>query len=555
MAFEWLRSAFRTVFGARRVGALPSSTGDSIDVEALGPYDVQYRYETGSKYPGGYGQTSVLITDYWTLRQRSAELFEQNLFARGIIRRLVTNEIVTGLNLECTPEEAILGKPEESLADWAETVENRFVLWGDDPVLCDQKELDTFGSLQANIRAEALIAGDVLVTMRQSPVTGLPRIQLTPGSAVQNPWPMPKLRQGSRICHGVELDSMDHQVAYWVRQADGTSKRLPAYGEKTGRRLSWRVYGCDKRLDQVRGKPLLALVLQSLKEIDRFRDSTQRKAVVLSMLAMFIKKEQAMPGSRPLAAGAVRAGSGVSQLDSDGVPRRFNAVDMMPGLSLDELQVGETPQAFSTQGTVESYGDFEDSIICGIAWALELPPEILKLSFSSNYSASQAAINELKVYLYKTRTKFGDDVCTPIYKEWLISEVLNQRIIANGLLEAWRDPKQYDTWGAWTSCDWNGAVKPAVDASKLVKGYQAMLEAGLITRDRAARELTGMKFSKIAKLLKRENVLLVDANRVLLELNPKIAVTESESDDVEDDAPATKPKRSAVVRALPARGT
>jgi lambda family phage portal protein len=526
MAFEWLRSAFRTVFGAGRIGALPAlpaSTGDAVPVTALGPYDVQYRYETGSKFAGGYGQTVVLTTDYWTLRQRSAELWQTNLFARGIIRRLVTNEIVTGLNLECTPEEAILGKPEESLADWTETVENRFVLWGADPVLCDQKEQDTFGSLQANIRAEALIAGDVLITLRQSQVTGLPRVQLTPGSAIQTPWPLPKMRQGSRIVHGVELDSLDHQVAYWVRQADGTSKRLPAYGEKTGRRLSWLVYGCDKRLDQVRGQPLLALVLQSLKEIDRFRDSTQRKAVVLSMLAMFIKKEQALPGSRPLAAGhvgAVRADA-TSVVDADGMTRRFNAVEHMPGLSLDELQVGETPQAFSTQGTVESYGDFEAAILQGVAWSLEIPPEILRLSFSSNYSASQAAINELKVYLLKTRTKFGDDVCTPIYKEWLISEVLNQRIDAPGLLEAWRDPKQYDTWGAWTSCDWNGVVKVAIDPTKLVKGYSAMIAEGLITRDRAARELTGMKFSKVVQQLAREDKMLVDCKKILLELtNP-----------------------------------
>lgn len=524
MAFEWIRSAFRAAFGSRQIGALPSSTGDTISVDALGPYDLQFKYENGTKFAGGFGATSILVTDYWTLRQRSAELFEQNLFARGIIRRLVTNEIVTGLNLECTPEEALLGKAEDSLADWAETVENRFVLWGADPVLCDQKEMDTFGSLQANIRAEALIAGDVLVTLRQSQMTGLPRVQLTPGSAVQSPWPIPVLRQGSRIVHGVELDSLDHQVAYWVRQADGTTKRLPAYGEKSGRRLSWLVYGCDKRLDQVRGKPLLALVLQSLKEIDRFRDSTQRKAVVLSMLAMFIKKDQPGAGSRPLAAGhvgAVRADSRLDALGTAGVTRRFNATDLMPGLSLDELNAGETPQAFSTQGTVESYGDFEKAIIQGIAWALELPPEILQLSFSSNYSASQAAINELKVYLLKTRTKFGDDVCTPIYKEWLISEVLGQKLAAPGLLEAWRDPKQYDTWGAWTSCDWNGVVKPAVDASKLARGYKEMIEMGLITRDRAARELTGMKFSKVAKIIKRENALLVEANRVLLELEPK----------------------------------
>lgn len=531
MAFGWLKNAYRSVFGPR---ALPSMT-----VEALGPYDVHYKWQAGGKFPGGFGPTVVLSTDYWTLRARSAELFEQNLFARGIIRRLVTNEIVTGLNLECTPEESILGVQEDSLADWSETVENRFVLWGADPVLCDQMEMDSFGALQANIRAEALIAGDVLVTLRQSQITGLPRVQLTRGDAVQTPYPLPKLRQGSRIVHGVELDSMDHQVAYWIRQQDGSFKRLPAYGEKTGRKLSWLVYGTDKRLDEVRGKPLLALVLQSLKEIDRFRDSTQRKAVVLSMLAMFIKKDQSLPGSRPLTMGAVRADTVALANDGSTVPRRFNSAEMIPGLALDELQHGETPQAFSTNGTIESYSDFEAAILQGVAWALEIPPEILRLSFSSNYSASQAANNEFKVVMLKSRTWFGEKVCTHIFKEWLISEVLNQKLVAHGLLESFRDPKQYDTWGAWTSCDWNGVIKPAVDPTKLIRGYREMLAEGAITRDRMSRELTGMKFAKVAKILARENVLVAAFLQPLLEQQAAMAAASKAPPDsaavAEDD--------------------
>jgi capsid protein len=489
-----------------------------IPVSALGPY-VQQSWENGSKFSGGYGATNLLTTDYWTLRARSAELFDTNLFARGIIRRLVTNEIVTGLNLECTPEELLLGREEDSLADWAEMVENRFTLWGSNPVLCDQKEMDTFGALQANARAEALIAGDVLVTLRQHPMTGLPRVQLISGSAVQTPWPAPQLRQGSRIVHGVELDSLNHQIAYWVKQRDGSSKRLPAYGEKSGRRLAWLVYGCDKRLDQVRGKPLLALVLQSLKEIDRYRDSVQRKAVINSMLAMFIKKDAPVPGTRSITAGAVRVGAESLGQDPGGVPRRFNVAELMPGLVLDELQQGETPQAFPSHGTDEKYGDFEAAMIQGVSWSLEIPPEIMRLSFSSNYSASQAAINEFKIYLLKSRTNSGDQVCTPIYKEWLISEVLNQKIRADGLLEAWRDPKQYDTYGAWTSCDWNGVIKPSIDAAKLVKGYDAMVASGFMTRDRAARELTGQKYSKVVKRLRLENAQLVEANKPLLALS------------------------------------
>jgi predicted DNA-binding transcriptional regulator len=86
-----------------------------------------------------FGYTELLITDYWTLRARSADLFQRNIYARGLIRRLVTNEINVGLHLEATPEEAILGKKEDELADWSEEVENRFRLWCDNPAICDQQ--------------------------------------------------------------------------------------------------------------------------------------------------------------------------------------------------------------------------------------------------------------------------------------------------------------------------------------------------------------------------------------------------------------------------------
>jgi hypothetical protein len=149
---------------------------------------VRFAYDDGTKFAGGYGVTKLLAADYWTLRARSSQLFETNIYARGVIRRLVTNVINTGLSLEATPEEKILGKEEDELADWSEMVENRFQLWCDSPRLCDQAELKTFGAIQAEAYREALIEGDVLVVLRQDPRTGLPRLQLIKGSNVRTPW-------------------------------------------------------------------------------------------------------------------------------------------------------------------------------------------------------------------------------------------------------------------------------------------------------------------------------------------------------------------------------
>ena len=470
----------------------------------------------GDKFFGGFGVTKVPIIDYWTLRLRSSQLFNENLYARGLIRRLVTNEINTGLHLEAIPNGDILGVDDNTLNDWSEDVENRFTIWAKNPALCDYSERDTFGALQETVRREALVGGDVLVVLRHSQKTKLPQIQIIPGSSVNAPFDQ-NVRDDNSIKHGVELDSKGKQVAYWVVQADGTSKRVPAVGERSKRRRAWLVYGTDKRLDEVRGQPILALVLQSLKEIDRYRDSAQRKAVINSILAMFIKKTEDKMGTKAITGGAVRRDE-ATVTDPNGSTRNFGIAGQIPGLVLEELQTGEEPVGFNSAGTDINFATFESAIVHALAWANEIPPEVLTLAFASNYSASRGAVNEFKLYLNKVRMRFSESFNEIVYPEWLVNEVLLGKIDAPGLLAAWRDPAQYDTFGAWIASDWNGAIKPSVDLKKEVAAYADMIREGLITRERAAREINGMKYSKVVKRLTQENTLQADALRPLFAL-------------------------------------
>lgn len=498
----------------------------------------------GDKFLGGFGVTKLHNIDYWTLRQRSAMLFNDNLYARGLIRRLITNEINTGLIPECQPDELILGVPEDSLTDWSEITENRFTLWGKNPELCHFEQRHTFGSIQRIARQEALVEGDVLVVMRRSPVTKLPMIQLISGSKVQTPLASEHdIRAGHKIVHGVELNPQNRVVAHWIRTDDGEYKRLPAFGEKSKRKLSWLVYGTDKRLDEVRGQPLLAIVLQSLKEVDRYRDSVQRKALINSILAMYITKTEDKVSSLPTSSGAVRRDQVTITDTGSTEPRKFNLASQIPGIVMEELQQGEEPKGFGSQGTDLNFGPFEEAIIQAVAWANEIPPEILRLAFSNNYSASQAAINEFKMYLEVKWAQWGEEFCTPIYIEWLISEVLLQKIQAFGLLQARRNPSQYDIFAAWTLVDWYGSIKPSTDIVKQAKGSKLLTDNAWSTNAREARGISGTKFNKNVKRIARENQALADAKRPLLELEkefnqpieePAVAQTEVMADLIDD---------------------
>lgn len=514
-----------------------------LSVGSLPTY--RFGWDHGEKFAGGLGPVEILYKDLWALRQRSADLFERNIYGRGIIRRLVTNVINSGLHLEATPEEAILGLEEGSLGDWTEGVENRFKLWADNAYQCDFNERLAFGAQQAEAYREALISGDVLVTLQQDPRTRIPRVRLISGNNVQTPYAAYS-KVDANIVHGVELDPKGRHVAFWITQEDGTSKRLPAFGEKSGRQIAWLVYGTDKRIDDVRGTPMLGLILQGLKEIDRYRDAQLRKAVLNSMLAIWIEKGEPGMSSRPLTMGA-NVVEELNTVDNNGKDRKIRAGQFEPGIMLEELQVGEKPHTFQANQAVEGFGVFEEAVVHSFAWANEIPPEILTLSFSSNYSASQAAISEFKLFLTPTRIRFGDAFCTPVYEDWFLSQVYLNRIAADGFLEAYADVTKDDIYGAWISSDWSGHVKPAIDMLKTTRAYTEMVEQGFITRDQAAREINGTKFSKNVQKGIRESALLVEMRKPLLELQALVQASTQPlpPDQAEPATPGKKNGRAA----------
>jgi lambda family phage portal protein len=488
----------------------------------------------GEKFQGGLGAIELPTLNYWELRARSSDFFARRPFARGIIRRIVTNVITAGLYLECTPVERLLGMSEDALVEWAEDVEMRFALWGKDPFLCDASEQLSFGAIQLAAFLEALVAGDVLVTIVSTPGTRVPRVRLVRGDSVQTPLAV-KVAPGNTIQHGVELDQQGRHVAYWIVQRDGSTKRLPAWGEKSGRRLAWLVYATDKRLDAVRGEPLLSLVLQSISDLDKYKDSTIRKALVNSFLAMWVEKSEDKPASRALSSGAQRVDSVVSTTKSGDATRQYSATQYLPGIFLEELQTGEKIHQTAGNGTDEKYGDFEEAIIQGIAWSLEIPPEVLRLSFSSNYSASKAAENNFSVYLFKARTLFGEQFCQPIYVEWLLSEALAGNIMAQGLLDSWRDAGAYVTFGAWTLADWSGNVKPSVDPVKQVNAYMLAMSRGLIDPATACREFSGQKLSRNMRSIKKYYAALKDAGVPDVQPKPEPKAPGTASDDSDNE--------------------
>ena len=209
------------------------SVDDLPNYKAASDYGYSWDHSVydGSKFPGGYGYTSPLQSlDYWTLRARPEELFNQNLYARGLIRRLITNELGgAGLTPESCPDAFILDLSDDFVNEWAETVESRWNVWSKSEKVCDFKEAKSFGAIQRDARQEALISGDVLVVLRQGEKTKLPKVQLVSGSRVKTPWNAKyKIKDNNEDKIGV--GRYVFRALYTIAKRRGASRACPIQG-------------------------------------------------------------------------------------------------------------------------------------------------------------------------------------------------------------------------------------------------------------------------------------------------------------------------------------
>jgi lambda family phage portal protein len=473
---------------------------------------VHYSNFDGSKFVGGFGATELLNFDYWTLRARSIELYNKNLYAQGIINAFVTNIINTGLTLDATPSSEILNLDDDYLNTWSENVEARFKMYCDDKKMCDFHGEKTYGEIQAQRELQGLVEGDVLTVFHFDKQSLLPKIQLIQSSAVQSPFNL-KITNGHKIDHGVEFNKHGTEVAYWVLKNDGTYKRYSKTGKNSGRPVAHLYRPGKNLLGHIRGVPLLGNVLQSLKEIDRFRDSVQRKALVSSFIALAVEKDADTITAKPLGGAATRSSHISTKNDYNLNLKSFN-----PGVFIDDMPAGHKIKMMGSTGTDLSFAEFEAAIINAIAWTKEIPPEVIKKSFSSNYAASKQANAEFSMFLDMERTNISKENDHPFYGLWLYIEVLKNNITAKGLLEAWHNPNKYAIKGAWCSSDWSGSIKPNADLIKEGKGWEKLCENGFATRSKASKSLTNTKYSTNIKRLKRENEMLANAMRPILNL-------------------------------------
>lgn len=451
-----------------------------------------------------------------TLRARSRDLFMNSPIGSSALRTTRTNVIGPGLKLKSRIDHEMLGMTEEQADIWRGTVEKEFELWAESKH-SDAIRMNDFYDQQGIAFLGMLLNGDSFAIFRQAKrepwmpyglrlhLIEADRICTPLGDGVIGTSVEGKAHNGNRIISGVEIDNDGVLVAYHISNTYASEPgftstvprkwvRVEAHGSKTGRPNMLHLMDAD-RAEQRRGVPLLAPVIETLKQITRYTEAELMASVIAGLFTVFIKS--AGPSSD------LPIGTMIDPTQQVAASEPYN-YEMGAG-AINVLGEGEEVQIANPGRPNSQFDPFVTSLSRYIGAALEIPQELLLKSFQSSYSASRAALLEAWKMFRMRRQWTAKEFCQPVYEEWLSEAIAIGRIKAPGFFN---DPA---IRRAWLASEWNGPAPGQLDPVKEAKAAGIRISHGLSTREREAIETNGSDFWTNVQRLKVENQMMTDA--------------------------------------------
>lgn len=458
----------------------------------------------GWLYSGGSHREDI-EDNLTTLRQRSRDLYMGVPIANGALKTMRTNVIGRGLFLKPTIDREVTGLSAAQVQKLEKQIQREWRLWADNPD-CDIQRLDNFYELQQLAFLNWLMSGDCLAVLPVKPRLNQPydlRIQLIEADRLSSPDYCDSL--DGKIVGGVEVDRDGEVIAYHISDQHPLSyettemkwHRVEAYGRKTGRRNVLHIM-CRERIDQRRGVPFLAPVIEALKQMGRYTDAELVAAVVSGLFTVFVEKETNSEGE---AIGSMIPDDElVDALDE-------TSIELGPGAIVD-LNAGEKIHDSNPGRPNANFNSFVDAICQQIGAALEIPYELLVKRFNSSYTASKGALEEAWKMFRMYRRWLATDFCQPIYEEWFAEAVRKGRISAPGFFA---DPL---IKSAYCHAEWNGPARGTLDPWREVRAAESMVTNGFATHAQETMEMTGGDFYSNVEQLKNEEQKLSEVRKI-----------------------------------------
>lgn len=469
----------------------------------------------------------------YTLRQRGRILYMTAPIAAAALKRQRTNVVGAGLRLKSTIDREVLGMTKEAAEAWQRRTQAEFGLWAGNKMACDATGVNNFYGMQQLVALAWPMSGDVFALTQRVEATPLCpyslRLHIIEADRVRTPLAavggaasatrpttearevgrfltvnqtVGKVSNGNMIYDGVEVDKNGAIVAYHIAntypyQFDGgltTFTRVEAYGKKTGLPNILHIMDSE-RPEQYRGVPYLAQAIEPLLQMRRYTEAEIMAAVVQSFFTAFVTTD-AGAGEMPF-----------NEVGGEGyeASRDPNEYEIGAG-TINILEPGEDIKMAQPTHPHTGFDTFLRALCEQVGAALEMPADLLMMSFNSSYSASRAALLEAWKGFRMRREWLTDDFCRPVFEIWMTEAVARGRISAPGFLT---DPLIRQ---AYLKSEWIGPSQGQLDPTKEVSAAVTAIDNGLSTREAEAIKLNGSEYAANADKLAVENEQLRRAN-------------------------------------------
>lgn len=432
------------------------------------------------------------------LRQRSRDAYMGIPTASAALKTMRTNVVAGGLMPSPQIDADYLRLTNEQAEALQAQILREFALWADTPV-CDADRVDNFYKLQQFAFLSYLMNGDAFALLPMKEQPGQPyslRVRVIEADRVCSPDGYDRLvpcevkgHKVHSIVQGVETDADGMVIAYWICNQHPLSSlsnqagalewtRVEAYGS-SGRPNVLHVMNRE-RAGQRRGVPILAPVLEALKQLGRYTEAEITAAVISAMFTVFIQSATVQNG-KPI--GEALPPEQLIDAQDQGTIELGNG-------AIVALNPGETVEFAKPEHPNSGYDAFFNAMVKEIGAALEIPPEVLEKQFTQNFSSARGSLNEFWRTCGMQRDWFSDDFCQPVYEAWLAEAVARGRIKAPGFFG---DPAIRK---AYADCKWNGPSRTALNPSQEVEAAIKRVDAGFSTAEEETAQLTGGDYNR-----------------------------------------------------------
>ena len=439
-----------------------ASAAPAVRASALFESAAHTRRTAGWRAPTS-SPNAAILTNLRTLRDRSRAATRNDGYAKGVIDKLVTNIIGTGI------------KPLSQAADatFRRQVQALWLRWTDESDA--DGLLDWYGQQALAARAW-LEAGEVFIRIRPRRVED--GLSVPMQTQVIEPELCPHTHtqigsNGSRIRAGIEFNAIGRRVAYWFHPSrPGDSEDYdPSQLRRIPAEAVVHLYD-PLRAGQLRGIPHLTQALVTLHELDKFDDATLLRQQLANLFVAFLTRPPSVGESEtlhPLTGQPIETSGDRPMLGLE------------PGI-FQELEPGEDVKFSDPPDVGRTYPDFMRQQLFGVAAATGVPYEVL--------TGDMSRVNDrtVRVILHEFRRRVqawqhqvvAFQLCRPVWRAWL------DRVFLSGALPI---PVSYvEDPSPWLDVKWMPQGWPYLHPVQDVQSQKAAIRAGFTSRSAVVSE-------------------------------------------------------------------